>query len=360
MNIENIDFEFPDNIDNILGILYMLLKDEGDTLLQEVVLNSEPVLLTGVYYDNWDGGSHGHELDLFLPLNIYIKTVNEKIELQNKIQKKLIKINNLDREYIHDVKFMVKEEQVGDWRNKSKNNKPKVLTNNVKEISDIWEEDGYRIFLSHKSSVKEETAKLKERLKKYGISCFVAHEDIHPSEEWQIQIEIALHTMDAFVALLTDDFSESEWTDQEIGFAVAKEVPIISINLGKSPYGFIGKYQALKCSWKEAPKEIAKTLIKKDEMKDRFIKTMETCSSFDQGNELAELLPKIQNLSQQQIDKMISIYSRNNQINESYGFNGKKPLENGYGLAFHLKRITKQNYELTNSNTIKLSKTIET
>jgi hypothetical protein len=117
----------------------------------------------------------------------------------------------------------------------------------------IWGEAGYRVFLSHKTSVKRETAALKERLQPFGISCFVAHEDIRPTKAWQDEIVNALTTMDAFVALLTDDFHRSLWTDQEVGFALGRNVPIISVKLGKNPYGFIGKFQALSCDWKGAP-----------------------------------------------------------------------------------------------------------
>ncbi|WP_189488449.1 toll/interleukin-1 receptor domain-containing protein, partial [Asticcacaulis endophyticus] len=79
----------------------------------------------------------------------------------------------------------------------------------------------------------------------FGIDGFVAHEDIHPTLEWQAEIERALHTMDAFVAMHTPGFSQSIWTQQEIGFAVGKGVKIISLRMGEDPTGFISKHQAL-------------------------------------------------------------------------------------------------------------------
>jgi len=74
---------------------------------------------------------------------------------------------------------------------------------------------------------------------------FVAHEDIEPTAEWQEEIEIALSTMDAFLVMLTPGFCESKWTDQEVGFAVGRRIPVVPIKLKLNPYGFIGKYQAL-------------------------------------------------------------------------------------------------------------------
>ena len=67
--------------------------------------------------------------------------------------------------------------------------------------------------------------------------------------------------MDAFVALLTEGFHDSLWTDQEVGFALSRGVPILAVRLGKDPYGFIGKFQALSCDWADAPKKIVGLLI---------------------------------------------------------------------------------------------------
>jgi hypothetical protein len=103
----------------------------------------------------------------------------------------------------------------------------------------------FRIFISHISKDKDKATRLKECLEPYGISGFVAHEDIHPTLEWQIEVERALYAMDAFIAIHTKGFSESFWTQQEIGFAVGRGVKIISFKIGEDPTGFISKRQAL-------------------------------------------------------------------------------------------------------------------
>lgn len=103
----------------------------------------------------------------------------------------------------------------------------------------------FRLFISHISKDKDKATRLKECLTPYAISGFVAHEDIHPTLEWQSEIERALHAMDAFVAIHTPGFSSSIWTQQEIGFAVAKGIKIISLKFGEDPTGFISKHQAL-------------------------------------------------------------------------------------------------------------------
>lgn len=103
----------------------------------------------------------------------------------------------------------------------------------------------FRLFISHISKEKLKATRLKDCLVQFGVAGFVAHEDIHPTLEWQSEIERALHTMDAFVAMHTPGFSKSIWTQQEIGFAVGKDIKIISLRMGEDPTGFISKQQAL-------------------------------------------------------------------------------------------------------------------
>lgn len=80
----------------------------------------------------------------------------------------------------------------------------------------------------------------------------MAHNDIEPTLEWQAQIETALTTCDALVALLHKDFHASNWTDQEIGFAMGRGVPAFAVRVGQDPYGFIGRFQAFNEKGKKA------------------------------------------------------------------------------------------------------------
>ena len=103
----------------------------------------------------------------------------------------------------------------------------------------------FRLFISHVSKDKLKATRLKSCLEIYGISGFVAHEDIHPTLEWQSEIERALNNMDAFIAIHTPGSSNSNWTQQEIGFALGKGVKVISFKMGEDPTGFISRHQAL-------------------------------------------------------------------------------------------------------------------
>lgn len=107
----------------------------------------------------------------------------------------------------------------------------------------FWRKRMFRLFVSHLSSEKVFAAQLQEALLAYGISGFVAHNDIEPTLEWQSQIETALATADSLVALLHPAFHASNWTDQEIGFAMGRGLPVFAVRFNQDPYGFIGRFQ---------------------------------------------------------------------------------------------------------------------
>ena len=116
----------------------------------------------------------------------------------------------------------------------------------------FWRKGMFRLFVTHLATYRELAAELQEALLRYGISAFVAHNDIEPTQEWQAQIETALATCDAVVALLHPGFHESNWTDQELGFGMGRGVPVFSVRFGQDPYGFIGRFQAFKGDGKSA------------------------------------------------------------------------------------------------------------
>lgn len=135
--------------------------------------------------------------------------------------------------------------------------------------------EALRLFISHVAKEKVKATRLKDCLAQYSILGFVAHEDIHPTLEWQTEIERALHTMDAFVSIHTSGFSQSYWTQQEIGFAVGKGIKVISLRMGEDPTGFISKQQALSRGNKRAEdiaREIDQLLAEDPRTRDRLSK----------------------------------------------------------------------------------------
>ena len=110
----------------------------------------------------------------------------------------------------------------------------------------IWTAERIRIFMSHTSPHRIEVADLADELNKEAFSCFVAHDAIEPTREWQEVIELALRTCDVLIAYVTHDFNASSWTDQEVGWALGREIIVIPLSVDADPYGFFGAYQAVR------------------------------------------------------------------------------------------------------------------
>jgi nucleoside 2-deoxyribosyltransferase len=124
----------------------------------------------------------------------------------------------------------------------------------------FWRPRMFRLFVSHLASERKLAGQLQEALLPHGISAFVAHNDIEPTLEWQSQIEAALSTADSLLALLHPKFHESKWTDQEIGFAMGRGLPVFAVRFGQDPYGFIGRFQAFTGGGR-TPAEMAQELF---------------------------------------------------------------------------------------------------
>jgi TIR domain len=345
-------FQLPIDTEHYLGILSKLYKSAGESQKLAIIVNAQVQVIEQWNHDNWNGGIDGHALFLTISQEIYLSVLDTREQIQSDMCADLNKLHNSDSEFFAEVRLEMVKQTDADWRLDSGALELRSKTILPAVSKRIWNDSGYRVFLSHKSEVKTETAALKASLKLFGISCFVAHEDIVATKEWQTEIESALQSMDAFVALLTGNFHESEWTDQEVGYAVARGVPIIAVKLGRDPYGFIGKFQALRSSWDEAPVNIAQLLITKPKMLDAYRAALFLCSSYDDGNILAKLLPSIESLTVAQADGMMHTYNTNLELSGSFGFNGSRSAQYGYGLVHHLSRATGKNYVMSDSWTI--------
>ena len=213
----------------------------------------------------------------------------------------------------------------------------------AKHLDQLWGEGSVRIFISHVAKCRGLARKIQEGLTDFGIASFVAHKDIEPAADWQSEIELALFSMDMLVALLTEGFSESKWTDQEVGVAIGREVPVVSVALGVDPYGFIGKYQAiLGKDIDQILNEILSILFKRDGVRDvannAFVKNVANADSFDRANFLARYLPMLDQLSPDQEQALVNAFNTNSQVYDAFGFNPH--------IIDHLKRSTGNNYRI--------------
>jgi len=184
-----------------------------------------------------------------------------------------------------------------------------------RDISDspFWIPGYFRLFISHLSSFKQKTAALRDTLRAYGISAFVAHEDIEPTREWQDEIEKALLSMDALAAILMPGFHESKWTDQEIGVALGRELLVIPVRRGLDPYGFIGKYQGFQGIGKtvaEVAAAIFEVLVVHDKSRVRLAENLMnlllTARNDEHSNSWLQLLHRFRSIPPRLLEKLQS------------------------------------------------------
>jgi hypothetical protein len=349
------NFELPKRIERLLAAASKLFAREGKRQLQEIVVNAQIRLHEEWTVDDvWSSTVFGHALYLSIPEPLFLNSMKDRDLIQADLKDALNSLHNVQNETIATVFLEMEVPEDDDWRSKSG-----LLVDSTRVVAPdaskrIWDDGAYRVFFSHKSEAKTETADLKARLKIFGISCFVAHEDIHPTEAWQEEIENALASMDAFVAVMTASFHDSDWTDQEVGYAVARGVPIVAAKLGRDPYGFIGKFQALRTSWSTAPEDIVRVLLKSDRMLSAYLLAIKECRSFDMGNMQSKVLDAITAMSPSQIDDLVAAYNGNSELRGSFGFNGTKPYSYGGGLVDHLHRLGAKRFQYGDYRVIEL------
>lgn len=100
-------------------------------------------------------------------------------------------------------------------------------------------------FISHSHLDLKLAEKVSRALSTFGLSGYLAHRDLQSGAEWLEEIHQRLRESAVLVAILTPNFVDSDWTDHEVGFAVGREVPIVPIDAGVRPYGFMAHIQGL-------------------------------------------------------------------------------------------------------------------
>lgn len=219
----------------------------------------------------------------------------------------------------------------------------------------LWgEKSRFRLFLSHKSTVKGETGALAAELEPYHIKAFVAHEEIVPNADWAIEIERALQTMDALAALLTPDFHEGDWTHQEVGCAIGRDVPVVPIGLGANPRGIIARRQALHTRWEGAASAIMSILINESTYFDHYIAALRAVEQWAGANSLWEPLESHRDLPLSDARKLVAVYNECGEVRGGFAFNGTRPDKYGTGLnallnKHHPGKFSESDWRITES-----------
>ena len=173
-------------------------------------------------------------------------------------------------------------------------------------------------------SSKVQAHKLKVALARYQIAAFVAHDDVEPSKEWQSEIESALRTMDALIAMITPGFLESKWCDQEVGFALGRGKLVVSLRIDADPHGFLAKSQGLQAKGL-LPAAVAERVLNilvqnslssariTESLVDRLVKSR----SWESSRETLSWLEKSKRLNETQVARLMRALDENPEVGYS-------------------------------------------
>lgn len=301
-------------------------------------------------YDNWNGGTYGHDVWLYVPLQILARIGLRNLEPTQ--QSLLDDLNLLARstpsEYFRAVQLEeIDEEDFGYQIASPISAHPALQPDKV----DFWRPGLVRLFISHRDTDKRAAKQLAASLERYGVSCFVAHDTITPMSEWRKEIMKGLETMEAMLVFLTDAFEASTFTNQEIGYALGASKPIISLKLeSRDPPGFISHEQALRgkindpdsCARALYPL-LAKAIGNPARMNDGLVSAFASSSSFDETRDRFETMSEtIDKLEEHHVSTIVSAYRTNDQLHNSIYLNNNRDR-----LRKYLSRAAGRQFEIS-------------
>lgn len=129
------------------------------------------------------------------------------------------------------------------------------------EVDHIWLPGLLRLFISHQSTSAASLTSLRDELLDFGIDGFLAHVKIENTKKWRDQIQQALQSCHAVVAIGTEGFSKSHWCNQEIGWALGRGLLVLPVLAGEEPRGFHADVQGPRAD-PEKPRAVALSLSK--------------------------------------------------------------------------------------------------
>ena len=227
------------------------------------------------------------------------------------------------------------------------------------QASHIWKDGMMRLFISHRDKYKRQARELADELEGYGISSFVAHESIEPARPWQAEIMHGLETMQAVLAFVTDDFAESDFCNQEVGFALGRRVPVVSIKLEVAdPPGFISGLQALRGSISNPASDagqvfklVADALGQGEKVTDGLLAAFVAAPSYIDAKARFERLDSVvTRLSDLQVRRLVAGFNENDQLHGS-GYFSNSPFR----ITRFLKKVSGKSYEIRERLLVKRS-----
>ena len=308
---------FPKPAAEVVTTLADIFRHQKRTEVVELLENSH-AWFDNTDYDNWNAGTYIWALRLEVPVPLFALAEPRLEKIEKEISDRLKYFSRLDSRHF------LKEATISPITPGAAVVGQRIAPSEI-EVRRLWPEGRFRLFLSHVAKHKVVVSKLKDELDWFGMSAFVAHEAIKPSLEWQREIELALRSMHALLALVTPDFHASNWTDQEIGWAFGRGVLAVPVRLGVDPYGFAGKVQGINGDL-EKPESLAKSVFETllanpqthGEVRRGFVTALCGSGSFNQSITLRDYIPEITDFTDEEKAAMKEACEKNSQVAQAW------------------------------------------
>lgn len=307
---------FPTPVAEVVTTLAEIFRHQRRTEVVEL-LESAHAWFDNTNCDNLNGGTYTWTLRLEVPVPLFASVESRLPKFEKEISEKLPHFSKsftndfLDAATISPITGGVAVGQ--------------RIAPSEAEVHRLWPEGRFRLFSSHVAKHKVAVSELKDELELFGVSAFVAHEAIKPSLEWLREIELALRSMHALLALITPDFHASVWTDQEIGWAFGRGVLVVPVRLGVDPYGFAGKVQGISGDLKKPTmlaKAVFETLLTNPqthgEVRRAFVTALCGSGSYPQSIMLRDYVPEITDFTDEEKAAMREACENNDQLLNAY------------------------------------------
>ncbi|TRO90536.1 toll/interleukin-1 receptor domain-containing protein [Glycocaulis profundi] len=323
-------------------------------LIEESVVYIEPE----TEFDNWNGGTYGHDVRLFVSDDLMaLIDLDKQSELFESIRADLNKVYpDIENEYVRAFSIGPYFEADPEYQAGVPFSMEPIAR---PEDVGLWRGNALRLFISHRDGDKELANTIASLLDPVGVSSFVAHDAIKPMREWQKEILNGLLTMEVMLVLLTDEFHESVWTNQEVGFALARNIPIVILKTGKvDPRGFISNKQAIKIPYEAVESEIhrLKQIIIKEVGHESRVKASLIDSFIGSANysdamtRLQSLVDFTDRLNDREFRLIVEGYYRNDQLHNCNGIHNRGNWFKRYLEAATGKRLEFSGKEITEAN----------
>jgi hypothetical protein len=338
----------PSKIGSYFKRLQLEYARTDQSRLREIIINSRVKVIEKTSYDTFNN-MYEHDVIIFVPADIIGELgFDSQKQIGESLRHDLNECaGSVINESFRAVHLELADESDAEYQSalifaQQPQTNPDTLS--------FWTPGHLRLFISHRDTHKAEARELAEALSNYGVSAFVAHDTIEPMTTWQREIERGLETMEVMLAFVTDDFQDSVWTNQEVGYALGKGVPIISVKFQrKDPAGFIATKQALKGRLDRVGQVapaiyglLVQNVGQRERLQQSLVSAFASSLSWEDARDRFDRMAKsVSTLTDGEVRQIQAAYSSNESLHGAYY------LKNHYNrLTEFMKRCTGNKFEI--------------